>query len=185
MITSENQIVCFPSFVLTVFWWSTSYTVLIVLWKMLMEPVNAPARCWPCAYMKCVSGLRRVEETLNFLRCIHVFDLVLKYGSDINEGNWLQVLFYFIVLMGVVTAVVGIRFFSSMLRVLDWSFLLLHFDGNVGNWIPKVIWPRMDWFRGVLLQNGFCRRLHICMDWNLQELHNCCSFLTTSNFFDV
>ena len=59
---------------------------------MLMEPLNAPARWWPYACLKCVSGLRRLEKTLNFLRCIHVFDLVLKYGSDINEGNWLQLL---------------------------------------------------------------------------------------------
>ena len=61
---------------------------------MLMEHVNAPARWWLCARLKSVSGLRRLEKFLNFLRCIHVFDLVLKYGSDINEGNWLQLLFY-------------------------------------------------------------------------------------------
>ena len=53
---------------------------------------------------------------------------------------------YFIVLMGIVTVVIGIRFFSAVFHVLDWSFLLLHFDGNVCNWIPKVIWPWMDWF---------------------------------------
>ena len=35
-------------------------------------------------------------------------------------------------------------FFSAVFQVLDWSFLL-PFDGNVCNWIPKVIWPRMDW----------------------------------------
>ena len=81
---------------LTVFWCSTSYTVLVVLWSMLMEPVNAPALWWPCACLKCISGLGGLEKTLNFLRCIHVFDLVLKYGSDISEGNWLQLLFYFI-----------------------------------------------------------------------------------------
>ena len=98
---------------LTVFWCSTSYTVIIVFWMMLMEPVDAPARWWPWACLKCVSGLRRLEKTLNFLRCLLVFDRVLKYGSDINEGNWLQVLFYFIVLMGIVTAVIGIRFFFS------------------------------------------------------------------------
>ena len=79
---------------------------------MLMEPVNAPACWWPCACLKCVSGLRRLEETLNFLRCIHVFDLVLKYGSDIKEGNWLQLLFYFIVLMGIVASVIGMSFFQ-------------------------------------------------------------------------
>ena len=103
--------------------------------------VGGPARAW-IVFLAC----EEYKKTLNFLRCIHVFDLVLKYGSDINEGNWLQVLFYFIVLKGVNTVVVGIGFFSALLRVLGWSFLLLHFDGNVCNWIPKVIWPRMDWF---------------------------------------
>ena len=81
---------------------------------MLMEPVIAPARWWPWACLKCVSGLRRLEKTLNFLRCKHVTDLVLKYCSDINEGNWLQLLFYFIVLMGTVGSVVGMSFFSCV-----------------------------------------------------------------------
>ena len=185
MITSEDQIVCFPSFVLTVLWCFTSYTVLIVLWKMLMEPNNAPSRWWPCARLNCISGLRRQDKSFNFLRCIHVFDLVLKYGSDTNEGIWLQLLFYFIVMMGIVTAVNGMSFFSAVFHVSDWSFLVLHFDGTVCNWIPKVIWPRMDWFCGFLLKNGFFRWLHICMEWNLQEMLNCYSFLTTSSFFDV
>ena len=83
---------------------------------MLMEPVNAPARWWPCACLKCVSGVRRLEKTLYFLRCIHVIDLVLKYGSDINEGNWLQLLFYFTVLMGTVAAVIGMSFFQLCFR---------------------------------------------------------------------
>ena len=66
LITSENQIVCFPSFVLTVFWYSTSYTVIIVFWMMLMEPVDAPARWWPWACLKCISGLRRLRKILEF-----------------------------------------------------------------------------------------------------------------------
>ena len=177
--------VCSPSFVLTAFWYFTSYTVIFVLWKMLMEPVNAPARWWPCACLKCVSGLRRLEKTVNFLRCIHVIDLVLKYGSDINEGNWLQLLFYLIVLIGIVVCLrYWNEFFAAVFQVLDWSFLVLHFEGNVCNWIPKMIWPRMDWFWVFLLGNGFFRWLHICMDWNLQELLNFFSFLTTSNFFN-
>ena len=146
LINSENQIVCFPSFVLTVFWCSTSYTVIVVLWNMLMEPVNALARWWPCACLNCVSGLERLEKILNFLRCIHVFDLVLKYGSDINEGNWSQLLFDFIFLIGIVVSVIVGSFFSPAFQVLDGSFLVFHFDGNVCNWIPKAIWPRMDWF---------------------------------------
>ena len=99
---------------LTVFWCSILYTVLIVLWKMLMGPVNAPARWWPCASLNCVSALWKLEKTLIILRCIQVFDMVLKYGSDINEGIWLQLLFYFFVLMGIVTAVIGMSFFSCV-----------------------------------------------------------------------
>ena len=152
MFFSEKQIVCFPSFAITVFWRTTSYTVMFVFWKMLMEPVNSFARWWPCACLKCVSGLRRLEKTLNFLRSIHVIDLVLKDGSDINEGNWLQLLFYFIVLIGIVASVIGMSFFSAVFQVLDWSFLVLQFYGNVCNWIPKVIWPRMDWFWGFFLR---------------------------------
>ena len=73
------------------------------------------------------------------------------------------------------------EFLSAMFQVLDWSCLLLQFDRNVCNWIPKVIWPRMDWFWCFLLANGFLRWLQICIDWSLQDLLNCFSFLTTSS----
>ena len=86
---------------------------------MLLEPVNVLAHRWPCACLKCVSGPRRQENFFNFLRCILVFDLVLEYCSDLNEGNWLQLLFYFIVLLGIVTAVIGNAFFSDVFQVLD------------------------------------------------------------------
>ena len=145
-----------------------------------MEPVNAPAHRRHCACLKCFCGLRRLEKTLNFLRCIHVIDLVLKYGSDIKEGNWLQLHFYYIVLIGIVASVFGMGFFSAVFQVVDWSCLILRFDGNVCNWLPEVIWPRMERIWGFLLDNGFFGWLHICIDWNLQELLNCCSFLTTS-----
>ena len=123
MITSENQTVCFPRFVLTVFWYTTSYTVIIVLWKTLMEAVDAPAHWWPWVCLKCVSGRRRMEKTLKFLRCTHVFDLVLKYVSDINEGNWLQFLLYFFVLVGIAASVVGMSFCFSCVS----SFRLMFF----------------------------------------------------------
>ena len=77
---------------------------------MLMEPIIALARWWPWARLKCISSLRRLEKIWNFLRCIHVIDLVLKYGSDINEGNWLQLLFCLIVLIGIVVSVIGMSF---------------------------------------------------------------------------
>ena len=109
-----------------------------------METVNVHARGWPCGCRKCGSGQQRLEKTLDFLRCIHIIDLVLKYRSDINEGNWLQLLVYFIVLIGIVAFVIGLSFLSAVFQVLDGSFLVLHFDGNVCNWIRKVIWPSMD-----------------------------------------
>ena len=64
--------------------------------------------------LNCVSDLRRLEKTLNFFICIHVIDLVLKYCSDINEGNWLQLLFYIIVLVVIVSSVIGMFFFSCV-----------------------------------------------------------------------
>ena len=67
--------------------------------------LRVPEMCfWPA----------KTRKSLNFLRCIHVIDLVLKYGSDINEGNWLQLLFYFIVLMNIVASVIGMSFFSCV-----------------------------------------------------------------------
>ena len=58
----------------------------------------------------------KARKSLNFLRCIYVTDLVLKYGSDINEGNWLQLLFYFIVLMGIVASIIGMSFWELCFR---------------------------------------------------------------------
>ena len=77
------------------------------------------------------------------------------------------------------------EFFSAVLQILDRSVLVLHFNGNVCSWIPKVIWTRIDWFWGFLLEKGFFRWPNVCMNWNLQELLNCFSFSTKSNFFEV
>ena len=102
-----------------------------------MEVLGVPEMCfWPA----------KLEKNLNFWRCIHVIDLVPKYGSDINEGNFIQLLFYFLCIDGFSCIRYWNEFFSTVFQVLDWVFLVLHFDGNICNWIPKVIWPRMDWF---------------------------------------
>ena len=58
----------------------------------------------------------KTRKTLNFLRCLYVIDLVLNYGSDINERNWLQPLFYFSVLMGNVASVIAMSFFQLCFR---------------------------------------------------------------------
>ena len=58
----------------------------------------------------------KIRKSLNFLRYIYVIDLVLKNCSDINEGNWLQLLFYFIVLMGIVASNIGLSFLQLCFR---------------------------------------------------------------------
>ena len=146
----------------------------------MLMPFGGPARAWNVFLAR-----EKQKKTLNFLGCIHVIDLELKYGSVIKERNWLQLLFYFIVLNSVIASNIGKSFFSAVSQVLDRSFLVLHFDGNVCNWIPETIWPRMVWFWGFLLGNGFLRWLHMCTDWNLHELLCYFMFLTTSSFFDV
>ena len=131
---------------------------------MLMEPVNAPAKWWPCACLKCVSGLRRLEKTLKFLRYIHVIDLVLRYGSDINEGNWLQLLFYFIVLIGIVASVIGMSFFFSCVAGFRLKF------SRIALWRKRLQLDcksdlTTNWLiLGFLSENGFFRWLHICID---------------------
>ena len=86
---------------------------------MLVEPDNELARWWLCARLKYVSGLRRLEKTLNFFRCIHVIDLVLKYGSDLNEGNWLKLLSHFNVTVDIVASIIGMSFVSAVFQVSD------------------------------------------------------------------
>ena len=50
------------------------------------------------------------KKTWKFLRCIHVFDLVLKFGSDTNGRNWLKLLLHFFVMMGKNATVIGTSF---------------------------------------------------------------------------
>ena len=173
--------VCFPSFVLTVFWCSTSYTVIVVLWTKFMEPANAPARWSPCACMNCVSGLRRLEKTLNYLRCIHIFDLVLKYVSDKKEGNWLQLLFYFIVLVGIVACVFGMSFCSFV------SCFRLKFS-RIALWPKRMqLDSKSDLITNGLILAFFVGKWLLSLTWNLNGLKlartaQLLLFLTTSIF---
>ena len=134
---------------------------------MLKEPVVALSRWWPWACLKCVSGLWTLDKNWTFwdaymsLTWRSIF--VLTYG-----GNWLHRLFYFIVLLGIFSSVLGM---SSLICVSGFrlKFFVFQCHGNVCNWIPKVIWPRMGWFRNFSLEYSFFW-IHICMDWNLHEL---------------
>ena len=151
---------------------------------MLMEPVDALARWLPCAFLVSVFGLRRLERNLTILRCINVFDLVLKYGSDIREGNWLQLLFHFVVLMVIVAFVFGMtKFFSCVPKIgLNISRIAL--------WQKRLKLDSKNdltmtgLFLDFLSDYASFRRLHISVDWTLHELLNFYRFLTTFYFFE-
>ena len=75
--------------------------------------VGGHERAWN---KKCVSDLPRLEKPLNFLSWKHVLELVLKCGLEIFERNWLELLFYFIVLMVIVASVLELRYFLACFR---------------------------------------------------------------------
>ena len=143
LITSENQLVQFQSFVLTDFWDSTSYTVIFVFWKMLMEPVNALARWWSCVCLKCVSGLRSLEKTWTFgdayMSLTWCSNFVQTSMKETGYSFIFTSLYWWIYLPPLLEWV----FFSSMFYVSDWSFLVMQCHGNVCSWDPKLIWPRL------------------------------------------
>ena len=125
---------------------------------MLMDSVNALALWYSERYLKCVSAFKdknllllelcyrpaKTGKIWNYLRCLHVFNPVPKRWTDMKEGNWLQLLYYFFVFMDNVAPIIGFSWFS-LLQVLGWRFLVLHFYGNVYIWFPELIWSHMDW----------------------------------------
>ena len=147
-----------------------------------MESVNALARWWPCACLKSVSGLRS-------LKILELFEMHLCPwpGAQFWFRHKIRKLITASLLLdcndGYSCLGYWNGFSSAVFQVLYWCFLVLHFYGKVCNWIPKVNWPRMDWFGVFLLENGFVRWLHICMDWNFPELLICYSFFDVINFF--
>ena len=104
-----------------------------------MEPVDAPARWWSWSCLLFVYGLRRLEKTWSFWDAyIYMFDLVFKTCSDINEGNWLQRLFQFFVLIGVVSWDIGMSFFlfcfKFLIEVLSFCTFTQTFAIGFQNW---------------------------------------------------
>ena len=83
------------------------------------------------------------RKNLKFLRCIHVFDLVLKYCSDINEEKWLHLLFYFLVLIDIVASVFGMSIFYLCSRYQVW--VILYCSVTDGFAIGFQNWFDHDW----------------------------------------
>ena len=59
---------------------------------------------------------------------------------------------------------------SSLFQVSDWSLLVVHIDVNAFNRIPRVIWRRLVFFWRIISEYASYRRLHIWMDWNMDDM---------------
>ena len=56
-------------------------------------------------------------QSLNFLRFLHVLDLVPQCSSDMNERNWIYLLFQFLVLMNVAALFIETGVFNPWCRL--------------------------------------------------------------------
>ena len=65
---------------------------------------------------KWVCVLQRLEKISFFFRCLNVMDVVLKCFSDKFEGNWIQLLFYYLVLVNVAASFSGKKNFHLWVR---------------------------------------------------------------------
>ena len=89
-----------------------------------MELVNAPARWWPCACLKCVSGLQRLEKDWTSWDAY----MSLTWCSNTVQ-TWRKLatasLFSFIALMGIVASFIGMSFFLIYVSVFGLMFCRL------------------------------------------------------------
>ena len=154
---------------------------------MLMLPLSATASRWFRACLKCVSSLRRLEKTLKFSEmrtCPWPGAEIWSYGPDKNERNWLQFLFCFNVFTGKAASVIGMRLFQLCFRFKNEVFSYCTLTETFAIGFQK--WFGHEWIDfAVFLEKDFFRWTTICIDWNLQELLTCCSFLTKWIFFDL
>ena len=105
----------------------------------------------------------KTRKNLNFLKCIHVFELVLKYCSDINERNWSQLFFYLIVLTDIAASILGLSFlfcFSGFRLILfriavSQKRLQLESETDL---------TTTGFFPEFLVHYASYRRLNVCMD---------------------
>ena len=113
---------------------------------LLREPTIRPACSRPCSYPTCVLG-GKTRRNFNWLGCIYVLGLLLKWCSDImDEIVYATVLFNCVVENNwIFASLIAYTFCSSLAHVLVWGFLLQWY-GKVGNWIAKFIRLRMGWY---------------------------------------
>ena len=103
------------------------------------------------------------EKKLELFRCLQVLDLVLKYCSDINKGNWIH-FFFFIVLVNIVASLNGRIFFicGSGFRLKCSRISLLPKRLQLGSKTDLSTKALSMEFLSLECASVHCR--HICMD---------------------
>ena len=121
-------------FLLTVFWYSTSCTVIIVFRKISAEPVNPTARSWFCW---CWKRFWKIWFLRNAYMCWSGAKMSLRLKWR-NEGNCFpftaSLLLPCICECGCIVS--WNEFFSSVGQVADWNFLVLQWCVNVCKGVP-------------------------------------------------
>ena len=126
----------------------------------------------------------KTRKNLKFLRCLHVFEQMRNYYSDINESNWLQSLFYILVWMGIIAPVNGLSFFICVLGV-TLKFSRIAVSGKCLQLESKTVLTMIGFFSEI-----FCWNMPHFVDFMSAWTKICMkcsiffSFLTISNFFD-
>ena len=98
----------------------TPFTAIVVIGKILRKIVDASARWWPCGSQNFFLVVRRLEK-------IDIFErhTCLSPGAQIligqKEENWLQLLFYFLVLMSIVTSFTAMSILTVSVSSLKFS----------------------------------------------------------------
>ena len=143
-----------------------------MFWLMVMVPVNAlapwcPARAW-------IMFLACEDKKIRFLRCIFVLFLVLMFFPDIKERNWLQLLFYFLVLMGINDSLSGK---NSFIQVSGFrlKFSRLAVSQKRLQWESKT-----DLTTALLIMEWFVRT---CLDLSTSYVHGLKSVWISQLFF--
>ena len=125
----------------------------------------------------------KTRKNLHIFRCIHVFGLVLKNFAEINEGNRLQLLFYFIVLMGIVALVIWLSFFYLGFGCFRLKFSIIALLRKRLQVESETDLTTTGLFLGHFFEYASFRWLQIWIDWNLRALFNCFSFFNDIKFF--
>ena len=170
VISSENQLVRFPNLVLTVISCSTPFTVIVMFWVLIINlilllPIGGRAS----AGNVFLTG-KDLKKRCNFWDAYKSYTWYSIVVQTRKKKIGLKNSYFF---NGENSCFVDwSEFFQSLGEVSVWRFLVLQFCWNLRNWIPKLIWSRMNCLCIFFLEYASLSQLHDCIEWYHQQLLN-------------